>query len=365
MMKNIPYMAGVVTRQTSAENPDGKKGGACIWEPDPENPMLVHSCKAVDLGKGWKVRPFVKLLPGETLVMADVDGMGVISEMFFTSNYPRPSELVLRIYWDNEETPSVEVPVGAFFCMGHDDYPHLVNSLPVTVAPERGCNCYWEMPFRKHAKITLTHEGIEEVGIVAYRVLYHLQDVPEEAAYFHAQFRHSLTTVEYPEHVILDGVKGKGVYVGTYLAWNNFCRGWWGEGEVKFYLDGDTEYPTLCDNGTEDYFGGAWGFDYRAGNPDKPEQEFNTPFLGVPLVKTGNMDGCKKFSMYRWHIQDCIGFEEDIKATVQALGWYPGRGVNHKYRPLTEDISSVAYWYQHEPHASFPELPPIQERWER
>lgn len=356
-------MAGVVTRQISAENPTGEKGGGCKWEPDVTNPDLKYSSHAVRLGKGWKVRPFIPVKAGETVVLADIEGMGTITEIFFTSDHPRLSEMVIRIYWDEEETPSVEVPAGAFFCIGHDDHPHTVTSLPVTVAPYRGCNCYWPMPFRKHARITLTHEGKEDANVVAYRILYHLGEVAEDAAYFHAQFRHSLTKESYPEHVILDGVTGKGCYVGTYLAYNNNASGWWGEGEVKFYLDDDQEYPTLCDNGTEDYFGGAWNFGYNfqeAGNRN-PEQSFESPYLGLPLVKTGNIHGGKKFSMYRWHIQDCIGFEKNIKVTIQTLGWYP----DQTYRPLSEDISSVAYFYQTEPHAEFPELPDITQRWQR
>ncbi len=361
-MNRIPYRAGVVTRQISAENPTGEKGGACHWIPNPEDPNLRHSRAAMKLGKGWKVRPFIPVKAGETVVLADIEGPGVISEIFFTSDYPRLSELILRIYWDDEEDPSVEVPAGAFFCIGHDNHPHTVSSVPVTVAPYRGCSCYWEMPFRKHAKITLTHEGIADANVVAYRVLYHLEEVSEDAAYFHAQYRHTLTTTDKPEHVILDGVKGKGVYVGTYLAWNNFCTGWWGEGEVKFYLDGDTEYPTLCDNGTEDYFGGAWNFGYDPANPNTKETEFESPWLGMPLATPGNRNGSKKFSMYRWHVQDCIGFQEDIRVTVQTLGWYPG--FIH-YRPLTEDISSVAYYYQCEPHQCFPDLPKLEDRWQR
>lgn len=361
MFKDLPYKAGVVTRQISAENPTGEKGGACHWEPNPEDPYLYHSRPAADLGKGWKVRPFIPVKAGETVVLADIDGMGVITEIFFTTNYKRMSELIIRIYWDNEEEPSVEVPAGAFFCIGHDNHPHNVYSMPVSVVPYRGCNCYWQMPFRRHARITLTHEGKEDANVVAYRVLYHLCEIEEDAAYFHAQYRHAVTKESYPEHIILDGVNGKGCYVGTYLAYNNCASGWWGEGEVKFYLDDDDEYPTLCDNGTEDYFGGAWNFGYNFPEYGNPEQRFESPYLGLPLVKTGNIHGGKKFSMYRWHIQDCIGFEKNIKVTIQTLGWYP----DHTYRPLSEDISSVAYFYQTEPHAEFPEFPDITERWQR
>lgn len=360
MLNELPFRGGIITRQISAENPTGEKSGACKWEPNPENPELSHSGPAVRMGKGWKVRPFIRVKSGETVILADIDGSGMITEFFFTSDYPRFSEMIIRIYWDNEENPSVEVPAGAFFCIGHDEHPHTVSSIPVTVAPYRGCSCYWQMPFRRHARITLTHEGKEDANVVAWRVLYHLKQVSEQAAYFHAQFRHTLTSGR-PEHIILDEVRGKGVYAGTYLAWNNLSSGWWGEGEVKFYLDGDTEYPTLCDNGTEDYFGGAWNFGYNFPDYGNPEQKFQSPYLGLPLALTQNPHGPKKFSMYRWHIHDCIGFEESVKVTIQTLGWYP----DHTYRPLCEDISSVAYYYQTEPHQCFPVLPDILQRWER
>jgi len=361
MLKQLPLKAGVITRQISAENPTGEKGGGCKWEPDPSDPNLKYSSHAVRLGKGWKVRPFIPVKAGETVVLADIEGPGNITEIFFACDYPRLSELVIRMYWDDEIEPSVEVPAGAFFCIGHDNHPHTVSSLPVTVAPYRGCSCYWEMPFRHHAKITLTHEGNEDVHIVAYRVLYHLEEVSERAAYFHAQYRRSLTTEEMPEHTILDGVEGEGVYVGTYLAVENHATGWWGEGEVKFYLDGDEEYPTLCDNGTEDYFGGAWNFGYDFPERGTPETCFSSPFLGLPLAKQADVHSDKKFSLYRWHIQDCIGFKKDIRVTIQTLGWYP----DHTYRPLCQDIASVAYYYQSEPHRKFPTLPDKTQRWQR
>jgi len=355
-------MTGAVTRQINAENPTGEKGGGCRWAPDPSNPDLPFSSSSTGLGKGWKVRPFVPVEAGETLLVADIEGSGVINEIYLTSDTERFSELVLRMYWDGEKSPSVECPMGAFFAMGFDRHPHTVSSLPVTVAPHRGMSCYWQMPFRNHACITLTNEGETKVNVVAYRVLYKLGPVDPEAAYFHAQYRRDTTSESCPEHTILDGVKGKGLYVGTYLMYNISESGWWGEGEVKFFLDGDGDQPTLCDNGTEDYFGGAWNFgSFNPDNPDSKEIRFESPFLGMPLALYENRQGPRKFGLYRWHLLDSIGFSEDIRVTVQALGWYP----NHKYRPLTDDITSVAYWYQLEPHARFPELPAIQKRWDR
>jgi hypothetical protein len=363
MLGGLPFQAGVVTRMISPENPTGEKGGACHWDPDPNDPNLPHSRAASDLGRGWKVRPFIQLKSGETKVLADITGPGCLNYLWITSDLPEYRALVLRFYWDGEEAPSVEVPLGDFFAMGHDAAPHLVTSHPVTVGPYRGLNCYWPMPFRQRARVTLENQGPKDANIIAYKILYKLHPVPDDAAYFHAQWRRSLTERSHPEHVILDGVSGRGVYVGTYLAWAAFSRGWWGEGEVKFFLDGDAEFPTISDTGTEDYFGGAWCFfrDMQGDKDDKVEQEFSAPFLGMPLARIDDRQSARLFSLYRWHVLDAIGFERDLRVTVQALGWWPDR----KYQPLTDDIASVAYWYQEEPHAPFPSLLPMRERWGR
>ena len=365
MYQNTPLFmqAGVPTRQTSAENPTGEKNAGCRAIPNPDDPDLRFSGAALRLGEGWKVRPFIPLSRGQTAVLADIEGPGCINQIFLTSDIIVYSGLVLRIYWDGEETPSVECPMGAFFAMGHDYEAHTVYSSMVTVAPVKGMNCYWQMPFRKHARVTLSNEGSLDARVVAYRVLYKLHDIPEEAAYFHAQYRRSLTTRELPEHTLLEGVKGKGVYVGTYLACNVLTSAWWGEGEVKFYLDGD-EYPSIADNGTEDYFGGAWCFGAKHAFTENgyilagAEEAFCSPYLGLPLAKSENPYGPRKYGMYRWHILDSIGFEEDIKVTIQTLAWY----LDRTFRPAPTDIASVSYWYQAEPHNTFPELPSWEER---
>jgi hypothetical protein len=359
LLSSLPFQAGITTRQISAENPTGGKGQACSWDPNPEDPFLPHSGPAMDLGKGWKVHPFLRVKAGETAELANITGPGCINQFWITSDFALYRALVLRFYWDGETQPSIEVPLGDFFAMGHDASPHLVNSAPVVVGPYRACNSYWQMPFRKHARITLQNEGSQDANVVAYKVLYKLYDLPDEVPYFHAQWRRSITRRDHPEHIIVDGIKGKGVYVGTYLAWLAFSQGWWGEGEVKFFLDGDTDQPTLADNGTEDYFGGAWCF-YKDPHTG-PEQVFNTAYCGLPLACVNDPQGPRRFSLYRWHLQDSIGFSEDLRVTVQALGWWP----NQKYEPLTDDISSVAYWYQVEPHVAFPSFPKVSERWGR
>lgn len=345
MFNRLPYQIGVETRMISAENPTGEKGKACLADIAPEDENNYWSRNAVE--KGWKVRPFIRIAPHTKVTIADIDGPAVIKQFFLTSDRENFSELIIRMWWDNEAVPSVECPMGAFFCMGHDGLKHNVYSMPIVVAPHTGCNSYFEMPFRKHARIEVENTGDTYTEILAYKVLYQLTEVGEDIGYFHAQYRHSRTPKDRPEHIILDGVKGSGIYVGTYVAMGIYSEGWWGEGEVKFYIDGD-EYPTIADNGTEDYFGGAWNFGGYGVLGDKPEQVFNSTFLGMPVADVQSYP--KRIGMYRFHILDGIGFKEDLKVTLQTLGWPQGS----KYKYQSEDVMSVAYWYQTEPHTPFP-----------
>jgi hypothetical protein len=238
-----------------------------------------------------------------------------------------------------------------------------VNSLPISVNPAAGMNSYWEMPFRKSARLTLENLGQEAVGVY-YQVDYTLTDVPEDRAYLHAHWRRSNPLAYKEVHTLLDHVKGEGHYVGTYLAWQTNSTGWWGEGEIKFYLDGDKEYPTICGTGTEDYFGGAWDFDLGipvdiSGSAGQKGGygRYSTPFLGLPQVikPDGLYRSQQRFGMYRWHIMDPIRFKQDLRVTIQALGWRSGG----RYLPLQDDIASTSFWYQTEPHVPHPTLPGI------
>lgn len=344
MLNELYKKSGVITRMISAENPTGEKGKACLEKPDPTNPDLYWSKNS--LGEDCKVNPFVRVLPHEVKVIADYVGSGVIHQFFIACDRANFSELQLRIYWDGEETPSVDCPVGAFFCLGHDGVNRNVFSLPIVVAPYRGCNCYWAMPFRKGFRIEVENNGDTITDILAYKVMFEEKVVDAEAAYFHARYNHSVTG-ETKYHTILDNVHGSGVYVGTYLAWSTNSPRWWGEGEVKFYIDGDREYPTICGTGTEDYFGGAWNFEYPQGEYGL----FSTAYQGLTQVEKpdGLYQANTRFSMYRWHLTDPVRFEKDLKVTVQALGWR-SKG---RYLPLQDEITSVAFWYQKEPHAKF------------
>lgn len=337
---NISRLSNARTRSISPENFTGEKGkgGMAIQG-------TGQDC-ARDLGQGWKISPSIPIEPGETRQLANIDGAGAIQQIWMTpTGHWRFS--ILRVYWDDSELPSVECPVGDFFACGWNKYAQ-VSSLPVCVNPGSAFNCYWEMPFRKKCRITMTNIGSETMKLY-YQINYTLTDVLDDVAYFHAQFRRTNPLPYKDVYTIVDGVEGWGQYVGTYMAWGVNNTGWWGEGEVKFYMDGDTEFPTICGTGTEDYFCGSYNFDVDG------YREFTTPYAGLPQVirPDGVYQSQQRFGMYRWHIMDPIRFDQNLRITIQALGWRSGG----RYLPLQDDISSVAYWYQTLPSAPFPELP--------
>jgi hypothetical protein len=346
---NLSRLSHAKTRSISPENFTGEKGkGAMATEGTGQN------C-ARDLGRGWKVSPSVRIAAGTTFEIADIEGPGAIQQIWMTPTGTW-RDSIIRFYWDDEETPSVECPVGDFFACGWGKFAQ-VTSLPVCVNPGSAFNCYWEMPFRKRCRITMENRGQDMV--LYYQVNYTLTEVPEDAAYFHAQFRRTNPLPYKQDYTILDGVRGQGHYVGVYMAWQVNNNNWWGEGEIKFFMDGDGEFPTICGTGTEDYFCGSYDFDVKVKNAAGVEsidyQEFNTPYAGLPQVirGDGHYQVQQRFGMYRWHIMDPIRFEQDLRVTIQALGWRS----EGRYLPLQDDIASVAYWYQAEPHAPFPALP--------
>jgi hypothetical protein len=338
---NLSQLSNAETRSISAENPTGGRGMGAMSDPEPGHPSR-------ELGRGWKCRPAISL-PAETVTtLAEIEGSGAIQHIWLTVDPKAWRTTVIRFYWDGEATPSIEVPLGDFFCSGWGVRCR-VNSLPVAVNPAGGFNCYWEMPFRRSARITIENLTSQPIHGFYYQITYTLTDVPDTATYFHAQWRRSHPLPYKTVHTLLDGVAGQGHYIGTYLAWGVNNNGWWGEGEIKFYIDGDDEYPTLCGTGTEDYFGGAWNFE-----EDGDYGAYSTPFLGMPQVirPQGYMSTQQRFGMYRWHIMDPIRFQRDLRVTIQALGWRS----EARFLPLQDDIASTAFWYQTEPHAPFPDL---------
>jgi len=342
-MDNLYLLSDAESRSISPENFTGEKGKGGMATLDEGS--ASHAAR--DLGQGWKVNPFVVIEPGETFTMAVIDGPGAIQHIWMTPTGNRRFS-IFRIYWDNEENPSVEVPVGDFFANGWGGYAH-VNSQAVTVNPGSAYNCYWTMPFRKKCKITMTNIDEKPMRLY-YQIDYTLSDVPENAAYLHAQFRR-VNPLKYKEvYTIIDDIKGEGHYVGTYLCWGVNNNGWWGEGEIKFFMDGDKKFPTICGTGTEDYFCGSYNFDVGG-----QYKEYSTAYAGLPQIirPDGSYQAQQRFGLYRWHITDPIRFKKDLKVTIQALGWRSGG----RYLPLKDDIASVAFWYQAEPHTAFPELP--------
>jgi len=341
---NLSRLSSAKTRSISPENFTGEKGKAGMSTDGP----AMHAAR--DLGQGWKVSPYIRIEPGEERLLAEIDGPGAIQHIWMTpTGHWRFS--ILRFYWDGEETPSVECPVGDFFACGWQKYAQ-VSSLPVCVNPGSAFNCYWEMPFRKSCRITMTNIA-EEQMVLYYQIDYTLTEVPDDCAYFHAQFRRTNPLPYKDVYTIVDGIKGRGHYVGTYMAWGVNNTGWWGEGEIKFYMDGDTDFPTICGTGAEDYFCGSYNFD--VGKENGGYREFTTPYSGLPQVirPDGLYQSQQRFGLYRWHIMDPIRFESDLRVTIQALGWRSGG----RYLPLQDDIASVAFWYQAEPHGAFPALP--------
>ena len=357
---NLSRLSSAVTRSISAENPTGTKGqGAMATE--------GFWPFASDLGQGWKVSRAVMLQPGEVLIFAEIQGPGAIQSMWFAGPMVR-RECVIRIYWDEQEQPSVECPAADFFACGWGVFSQ-VTSIPIAVNPNKGVNSYWEMPFRRSCRMTIENRSQQPLPFV-YQVNYVLTDLPEDAAYFHAQFRRSNPLPYKEAHTIVDGILGRGQYVGTAMAWGVNNNGWWGEGEIKFFMDGDGQFPTICGTGTEDYFGGADTWDV-----DGEYVTYTTPFLGMhQVIGTGKTSTANhRFSMYRWHIPDPIRFEADLKVTIQALGWQNWEAVLNatnrqdmegvmqgRSLPLQDDLSSVALWYQTLPTADFPELPSVE-----
>jgi len=292
--------------------------------------------------------------PGQTLVLADLDGPGVITHFWNTSASLNPfsgRSLVLRIYWDGAENPSVESPIGDFFGVGHGAKADF-QSLPVSVSSlGRSRSCQWRMPFRKHAKITVTNENLQFGPVPFYYYLdwEKLDELPEDTLYFHARYRQQFPA-QPGDHVLLE-TTGRGNYVGTVYSAQEVKIGWFGEGDDRFFIDGE-ELPSIRGTGTEDYFGDAWGF-----------REFAGPFQGVTLFE-GVMPG-DRVTAYRWHMNDPIRFTKSLKASIEHRGsvYSEKDGKSLSSSGQREDwISSVAFWYQTPPATWDDPLPPAEKR---
>lgn len=323
----------------SAENPTGARNGGTRGK----------DCE--------KLNPCIGIEPDTTAVICDIDGPGVITHMWVTGNISH--SLIVRIYWENSEFPSVETPLSAFFGVGFDEnfadiegkYPYLNSSL-LLLAPGRGCNSYFQMPFLKHCKITVENRSKNNLHLY-YAISGYKDELPENIAYFHAAYRQEHPVTKGRSYTVLDKIKGKGKFIGCtlYVGVNghNTC---WVEGEAKMYIDGE-DYPSINYTGTEDYFCGSYAF----GNDIalKKYQTYSGLYVGLYAIlgNTAEMyNAQKRFMLYRWHEKDEINFDESFKMVMDNLGWTG---------PRYDDYTSVAYYYLENNDRTPFELPTDQE----
>lgn len=357
-MRELAQMTEEESFSISPENFSGERGAAAKASEG------TGAYAARELGAGWKISPSVMIEPGETFELAQIEGSGAVTSIWFGGVMSK--QYILRMYWDGEEQPSVECPLSDFFAYGWGDSTDgnwmkgpffTLNSLPVVVAPNRGLNCFWYMPFRKGCRIT-----VENKTAAAYMCYYQInfirKRIQDDALYFHAQYRQAVPLKSGEDFVILDQVHGRGKYVGTALSIGlNGDGRWWGEGEVKIALDDDCEENerySICYTGTEDYFGGSFNWEVEG-----QYVPYSTPYMGMFYYR--RPDGLyhiqPRFSMYRWHIADPIYFKKAIKVKIQDLGWVE----QDLYRARRDDIYSVSYWYQTLGQKEYPALPDPKE----
>ncbi|WP_314146636.1 glycoside hydrolase family 172 protein [uncultured Leifsonia sp.] len=348
----------IQSRSISAENPTGAPGAG-----GKESSLL---------GPGRKGRAYLPLASGDTLTLADIHGAGTIRHIWITVPDATDAgpyvlrDLVFRAYWDGDENPAIEVPLGDFFCNGFATRS-LVTSIPIVVAPTGGMNSYLPMPFRRSARLTLESEHPGDIEAVFFQIDYTLGDPhDEDTATLHAQWRRTTGASKGEDHVVVDSVAGRGVYAGTYVGLTALGRYWWGEGELKFYIDGDSTHPTICGTGLEDYAGGAWAFQDVLTSEREPEvYTFSAPYFGYPHRQVNDTTKRSPYStamppthgLYRWHFPDPIYFQEDLRVTLQQIG-HDG----HHLFERSDDVTTTAYWYQTGTHAPFPTLPDVLER---
>lgn len=326
-----------VTRSITAENKRGAKAGGS------HSKTGVNAYNARELEKLWKIDPYIMIQGGQTYTLAEIQGSGKIQHIWMTCDPKYWRHIILNFYWEGKSTPAISVPLGDFFCNAWCE-PTCINSIPIAVNPSGGFNSYWEMPFLTQAKIEI--EVLDSVEIpFFYQIDFCYCEHEEEPYYFCAYWNRSNPSIPMEEHIILPKIVGQGNYVGTYMGWQPNSSGVWVEGEVKMFLDGDEEHPTINGTGTEDYFGGSWAWcqDHQKGQ----YEEYSTAFSGMQKMKPSEnqMHQQQRFGMYRWHVLDPVCFNEDLKVTIQPLGWRS----NERYLPLRDDISSLALWYQKDP----------------
>ncbi len=322
------------SRTISFENPKGEKGKG--------------GTASSKIGVGRKGLPSKEFRSGQQYTLCDIQGTGVIRHIWVTvrKDVETLQSIVIRAYWDGQEYPSIEAPLGAFFGImhgkvgAHQSAAHSVNS-------DAGMNIWLEMPFDKQAKITITNESKKSTPLFYY-IDYTLGDkLPEKFGRLHVLYRRENPTTLKEDFEILPKRTGSGRFVGCVLGIRPLEENWWGEGEVKVYLDGDTNFPTICGTGTEDYIGQSWGLQkaaYLYGGTSLMDNKLNT--------------------IYRWHIKDPIYWKKDIRVAIQQIGW--SQKVNDKtgsgLYERQDDWSCAAFWYEPVPSEKLPPMPDYKAR---
>ena len=296
---------------------------------------------------------FRPVAPGETLNLADETGPGVISHIWITvasQERHHLKKIVLRMYWDGESSPSVEAPIGDFFGLGLGD-SFMYQSIPLAVGGDRALNCFFPMPFQKHARISVTNEGSERIEALYWNIDLRAYQaaLPPDTLYFHAQYRqatpnrtilNSKINLDGKDNYVWMEATGRGHFVGVTMSVLQNADGWWGEGDDMFFIDGEKR-PSINGTGSEDYFLGAWDF---GGKP------FSYNFFGAPVVGP-ELEGAR-WSVYRFHLDSPITFLKSMRATIE----------HGHANDRSDNFYSVAYWYQSEPHGTFPLLPSVNNR---
>jgi hypothetical protein len=293
-----------------------------------------------------------RIEPGQTLTLMDVQGAGRITHIWFTINSPSPDhlrELVLRMTWDDAARPAVECPIGDFFALGHGKYVQF-TSAPIMIGSRNALNCYWPMPFRKHALLSVANEGNRPVNSFYFNIDYRLDPNPDPAlGYFHTQYR-TYFPAPVGKPLTICETKGAGHFVGTFISVLANSDGWWGEGNDIWFVDG-SEKPVITGTGSEDYFCGAWDFG----------QAFWTPYFGVPYYDNREKGGEKRGILntcYRWHLQDPVPFKQSLLLNLEHGSW----GGNEDRKPFTNHYTTLGYFYLDSPEGDAPALPAYKDR---
>lgn len=328
---NEPYQlnTGLVSRSISFENPTGAPGEG--------------GKASSNLGPGRKGAPAKEIKPGETVQLCDIEGAGTIRHIWITTAQEKEVQrgAVIRAYWDGQEQPSIECPIGDFFGFAHGKimpYDSAVHS----VGPTGGRNIWLPMPFARRARLTFTNESTKKIPLF-YQLTYTLGDKhPADVGRLHVLFRRENPTTEKQDFELLPKRTQKGRFIGAVIGIRNLHPSqWWGEGEIKVYMDGDTEFPTIAGTGSEDYVGLAWGMQ-------------QTPFM----YNGASLNDKHFVSMYRWHLPDPIAWQKEARITIQQIAYVGGKGLQE----TSDDWSTATFWYEPVPSAALPEFPDVAAR---